>query len=368
MTTAAHSENRFGQWPEDDRPRRRRMQQATRAVRDAGGALRGRRGGRGGRRRGGEQAMVPEAEFTSYYGKPVIKASPWEKDIPAYLFTGGLAGGLSLLAAGADLTGRNVLRRSGRIGALTAISASTYFLINDLGKPSRFVNMLRVFRPTSPMSMGSWLLAGYGPLAGLAAMAELVPALPAFLRGPGQLLGALGRPAGLGAAALAPGVASYTAVLLGDTATPAWHDAHRQLPFFFAGSAAGAAGGLGMLTSPTGQAGPARRMAIGGVVLEMATDQWMESEMGLSAETLHEGRAGRLLTTAKVLNAAGALGALVGGRSRVVSALSGAALLVGSACTRFGIFEAGQASARDPKYTVVPQRERLDAGQPVRAG
>ena len=83
--------------------------------------------------------------------------------------------------------------------------------------------------------------------------------------------------------------------------------------------------------------------------------------MGLSAEALHEGTPGKLMKASKALTAAGALGAaLFGGRSRVGAAVSGVALMAGSACTRFGVFEAGQESARDPKYTVVPQRERVE--------
>ncbi len=88
--------------------------------------------------------------------------------------------------------------------------------------------------------------------------------------------------------------------------------------------------------------------------------------MGLSAETLHQGRPGRLMKASKALTVAGALGALVGRRNRVVWAVSGAALMVGSLCTRVGVYEAGIASAKDPKYTVVPQRERVDRGEPVR--
>ncbi|MGH3364993.1 MAG: hypothetical protein ACRDOW_09700, partial [Nocardioidaceae bacterium] len=88
--------------------------------------------------------------------------------------------------------------------------------------------------------------------------------------------------------------------------------------------------------------------------------------MGITAEPLHKGRAGRLMKAAKVLTAAGAAGALLGGRSRAAAVVSGAALMAGSACTRFGVFEAGQESARDPKYTVVPQRERVDRGEQVR--
>ncbi len=89
-----------------------------------------------------------------------------------------------------------------------------------------------------------------------------------------------------------------------------------------------------------------------------------ERSMGMVGEVYRTGRAGRLMTAARILTVGGALGgALLGRRSRVAAVVSGLALLAGSACTRFGIFEAGLASARDPKYTVVPQRERLDAAQ-----
>ena len=122
-----------------------------------------------------------------------------------------------------------------------------------------------------------------------------------------------------------------------------------------------------MIASPTGQAGPARRMAFGGAVLELLAERRMEGSMGITAEPLHTGEAGRLMKASKVLTGAGAVGALLAGRSRAAAVISGVALLVGSACTRFGIFEAGQESARDPKYTVVPQRERLDRGEPIRS-
>jgi formate-dependent nitrite reductase membrane component NrfD len=311
------------------------------------------------RRRGGEQPMVPEAEFTSYYGRPVVKAAPWSTDVPAYLFLGGLAAASAVLGAGADLTRRPQLRRVGRLGALGGITLSFVALVHDLGKPARFVNMLRVAKPTSPMSIGTWILALFGPSAGLAGAAELRHLLPRRLRWLARLLGASGRPAGIAAAAVAPGVATYTAVLLADTATPTWHEAHRELPFVFAGSAASAAGGLGMLAAPLGEAAPARRMALAGAVLELAFELRMESSMGVAAEPLHHGRAGTLMRTSKALTLAGAAATALAARSRIAGVAAGAALLTGSALTRFGIFEAGQASARDPKYTVVPQRERL---------
>ncbi len=306
--------------------------------------------------------MVPEAEFTSYYGRPIVRPAPWKAEIPAYMSFGGLAAGSSLLGAGADLTGRPALRRAGRLAALGALGASMVALVHDLGRPERFLNMMRVAKPTSPMSIGTWILAAYGPGAGLAGAAEIARLLPGGGGGRlGRLTGWLGRPAGIAAAAVAPGVASYTGVLLADTATPAWHSAYRELPAVFVSSAAAASGGLGMICAPVTQAAPARRLAVAGAAAELVLEHRMEQSMGLSAETMHTGKAGRLMTAARWLTAAGGLGALLlGRRSRPAAVGSGLALMAGSACTRFGIFEAGQASARDPKYTVVPQRERLD--------
>jgi hypothetical protein len=176
------------------------------------------------------------------------------------------------------------------------------------------------------------------------------------------LLGLVDRPAGLLAAGIGPAVASYTAVLFADTATPSWHEAWRELPFVFAGSAASAAGGYAMIAAPTSETRPARVFALGGVALELAAEQRMDQSMGLAAEPLHEGKGGAFIKAANALSVAGAVGTLFAGRSRPVAVASGAALLASSVCTRFGVFHAGQQSARDPKYTVVPQRERLAAG------
>ncbi|HEX4251892.1 MAG TPA: NrfD/PsrC family molybdoenzyme membrane anchor subunit, partial [Pseudonocardia sp.] len=110
--------------------------------------------------------MVPQAEFDSYYGRPVLNPPTWKSlDIAGYLFLGGLAGASSLLGAGAHATGRRALGRVSKLGALAAAGVSLVALVHDLGRPARFLNMLRVFKPTSPMSVGSWVLAGYVPLA-----------------------------------------------------------------------------------------------------------------------------------------------------------------------------------------------------------
>jgi hypothetical protein len=321
--------------------------------------------GRDGRRRrggeGGDRSMVPKADFRSYYGRPVVKAPVWHHDIAAYLFTGGLAAGSALLAAGGDLTGRPALRRAGRVTALGALVASSYFLIHDLGRPERFHHMLRVAKPTSPMSVGTWILAAFGPAVGLAAVAEAAPWLPE--RGlPGltrRLLPPVGRLAGLAAAGTAPALATYTAVLLADTATPSWHEAYPELPWVFAGSAMASGAGVGLLAGAPDQAGPARRLAVVGAALELYGAHRVETRLGLLSEPYRTGRAGRLLRAGRALTAAGVVGAVLGRRSRLAGALSGLSLLAASVATRFGIFEGGVASAKDPKYTVLPQRERV---------
>jgi hypothetical protein len=318
-------------------------------------------------REGGERLVVPRADFRSYYGRPVLKAPVWKHDIPAYLFTGGLAAGSSLIAAGADYARLPGLRRVGRVSSLGALTASTYFLVNDLGRPDRLLNMLRVAKPTSPMSMGSWVLAAFGPAAGTAALAEFADTLPA--RGPlgvvRRLLPPVGRVAGWAAAALAPALASYTAVLLADTAVPAWHEAHPELPFVFTGSALASASGVGLALAPLAQTAPVRRLALTGAAIELTAARTLETRLGLLSEAYDSGRAGRLLRIGRNLTAAGVAGALLGRRSRVASVVSGAALVVAAAATRFGVYEGGVVSAKDPKYTVVPQRQRVEHGPAV---
>ncbi|WP_393101215.1 NrfD/PsrC family molybdoenzyme membrane anchor subunit [Streptomyces sp. LN325] len=138
--------------------------------------------------------MVPRAEFRSYYGRPVLKPPVWEWKIPAYLLTGGLSAGAALLAAGADLTARPRLRRAGRVGGFAALLVSMYLLVADLGRPARFHHMMRVAKPSSPMSVGTWILIAYGPGSALAATAEMLPAAWRATS-PGRLLHLVARPA-----------------------------------------------------------------------------------------------------------------------------------------------------------------------------
>ncbi len=292
-----------------------------------------------------------QPEFESYYGRPVLKAPTWKSpDVPLYLFLGGLSGSSSILAAAADLTGRLALARVGRVTAGVGIAGSVLALVHDLGRPARFVNMLRVFKPTSPLSMGSWTLAVYGPLAGAAAASEVL----GVARG-------LGRLAGLGAAALGPVMSTYTAVLIADSAVPAWHEAHPEMPFMFGGSAMASAAGVALIAAPIAETGGVAHMALVGAGMELASSQEMERRLGLVGEPYRKGRSGGWMWTAQALTGLGALTALVGRRSRVASAAGGVLLAAGSLSLRYGVYLAGVESARDPKYTVVPQRERADA-------
>jgi len=309
-------------------------------------------------------SMVPDVEFTSYYGRPVVKPPPWGEEIPAYLFLGGLSAGSGLLAAGAQLTGRPKLRRNSRLGAIAAIGLGSAALVLDLGRPERFLNMLRTVKVTSPMSIGSWILTLYSAGAGVTAAIE-VDRLTAsrFPLGPlRKLLPVVDVGAGLWAAAFAPPLAAYTAVLLGDTANPTWNAARNELPFVFVSSAALASGGLAMITTPVDEAGPARTLAVIGAAVETAATKVLHRNMDPTvAETLHHGQSGKLLKWSEALTIAGGVGALFAGRHRAIAVVSGVTLLAASALTRFGIFEAGIHSAKDPKYTIEPQKRRLAA-------
>lgn len=293
--------------------------------------------------------MVPEAEFDSYYGRQIIKTPTWKTpDVPLYLFLGGLAGASAVLAEGAALTGNQPLERVARVVAASGAGLGTVFLVHDLGRPERFLHMLRVFKVTSPLSVGSFILAPFSAFSGAAAASQVTGLLPR-----------LGRLAGLGAVAFGPPLVTYTAALLANTAVPAWHEAHRELPFVFAGSGASAAGGMAMVLVPSTSSAPARHMALMGAAVELTSAELLKHRLGMLAEPYQQGRSGLLMRTASRMTAAAAVTSVLGRRSRLVTGICGATYVAASVITRFGVFEAGLASARDPKYVVVPQRERL---------
>jgi formate-dependent nitrite reductase membrane component NrfD len=341
-----------GQGMQDVRPGR----EAVRAVQ-----MDGERGPRRGTRPGArEEPIVGQAAFRSYYGVPVINQPVWEAaDIATYLFLGGLAGASSVVAAGAQMSGRPSLARVTKVASTAAIGLSGVALVHDLGRPARFLNMLRVFKPTSPLSMGSWLLAAFAPLSAAASFSAVTGRLP--------VLGALGT---AGAALMGPGVATYAAALISDTAVPAWHGGYRYLPFVFASSAASAAAGLGLAAAPRHETAPMCRLGVAAGMAELVLLQTMKRRIGVAGEAYAESEKGRRYgRAASAATAAGiALAAALGRRSRLAGVLAGTALLAGSALTRFAIFEAGLTSAQNPRYTIVPQRQRSLAQQGRAAG
>jgi polysulfide reductase-like protein len=284
------------------------------------------------------------AETGSYYGRPIVKPPVWKPDIPVYFFFGGLGGASSALALAARLAGNDRLARTAALTSAGALAVSPLLLIHDLGRPARFLNMLRVVKVTSPMSIGSWTLAAGGTMSGAAAACELLGILPRVRRATEVAAGLIGLP-----------LSTYTGALVADTAIPAWHTGRRELPFLFAGGAAASAGGAAAIAAPFDASGPARRLALFGALLELTAARAMERRLGLLAEPYEKGTSGRLSKAGKACMLAG--GALIAGaRSRSTASAAGAVLCAGSLLVRFSVWKAGVASAEDPKYTVLWQR------------
>jgi hypothetical protein len=293
--------------------------------------------------------MTEAPTFDSYYGRPILKEPAWRQpDVPLYLLLGGIAGSSATMAGLAALTGRDELAQATRLVASGSSIASVGALVHDLGRPERFLYMLRVFKPTSPLSVGSWILAPFSALAGAAAGSSLTGRFPR-----------IGRLAGGASSVFGPAMCTYTAVLLADTAIPAWHEAYRELPLVFGGSALASGAGAALAAVPRAQTGPARRVGLLGAAAELGASRRLEQAHGVVSEPYRTGRAGRLLETSRVLTVTGGCLSLLSRRSRVIAAAAGVAYLAAGACTRFGIYAAGVESARNPKYVVLPQRERL---------
>lgn len=329
---------------------------------------------KGGKTGGLEQRMVPDMEFSSYYGRPIVKAPPWGWPIGVYLWLGGIAGGSGVLAFGGQLMRNRELTRNMRISAFGSAALGSLALVGDLGRPERALNMFRVFKVTSPMSMGSYLLLVFATSAAFPAASEVdrlligngrVIPLPkqirTFLRTSAEastpITGTLG-----------PLLATYTGVLFADTANPAWGEGREHLPYVFGSSGALAAGGAAMIATSPGNAGPARVLAVAGTAAEMYSMHRMKATMDPTVREVYEKDApGQLLKASEVAVVAGSVGAVaahvldaLGKKSRALSIASGIALVAGSAFTRFGVLHAGHNSVKDPKYVVEPQKRRME--------
>jgi formate-dependent nitrite reductase membrane component NrfD len=298
-----------------------------------------------------ESITAVGTEMQSYYGRPIIKEPVWRPEIPFYFFTGGIAGGCSVLHGCARVAGHQRLaRRALYVGAAFDV-VSPALLVSDLGRPERFLNMLRLFKVTSPMSVGSWILLVSGTASTTAAALEFLGTLKR-VKWSAELVSFLaGGP-----------LATYTGTLLADTAIPAWHEARRELPVLFGASGAASSGAATTILLSGRDAGPARRLAVGGAVASLGTMELMKHRLGFVGEVYEQGAAGRLARVSKLCNAAGAgLLAARGRRSRGAALAGCTLILAGELALRWSVFRAGFQSARDPRYTVIPQKLRSRA-------
>ena len=300
------------------------------------------------------------ATTPTYYGLPVLQEPVWIWAIPAYFFVGGAAGAASALGAASLVAGGPTLERLEnrcRALGLGGDLLGSALLIVDLGRPGRFLRMLRVFRPTSPMSMGAWILV----LSGAANSAG-------FLLGSRKgLLGAMGRvgiAAGGGLGAL---LAAYTGVLIANTAVPVWQATRRELPILFVGSGMASAGALLELLPDSGASRKVTHWygSIGKAVA-LAAMVAMERSTPRAprvTEPLRTGGSGLLWRGGLLLTAVGLVLSGLGNKSRARERLASAVTLAGALATRVGIFEAGRRSARDPRATFEGQRAGMGAAE-----
>jgi formate-dependent nitrite reductase membrane component NrfD len=305
--------------------------------------------------------LLPDAtvwpEHTSsedtYYDRPVIKKSVWSWDIPAYYYVGGATGCAMVLGAAATLLDADEFRgmiRQSRVIGVTGATISGALLIHDLGMPSRFLHMLRVFRPTSPMSMGTWILMTFSTASGVAFLAEFGPEQIRFL----------GTTAATVAGLFGLGLSGYTGVLVANTTVPLWQRPHRLLPLLFLSSAVGSAASLfDVLGGNEKEQRAATIFGTAGKLADMAVSKLMEQDLATvpqAVRPLREGFSGMLWQSAFLLTGASLVLTLVAGKKRGVRRVAGILGTLGAVCTRFGVHYAGQASAMNPRATFDQQR------------
>ena len=299
-----------------------------------------------------------------YYGIPLLKRPPWTWEIPLYFFVGGAAGAAAVIGAIADYTGadRKLIRDARWIAAAGSV-ISPALLIADLGRPKRFLAMLRVFKPQSPMSVGVWTLLGFSGGAAATAFAE-------FLTGrygsslPVRVMENAGQ-----AASLVFGLpfANYTGVLIGATAIPVWNRSVSDLPLHFAASGLGAA--VGMLELMGHRRSRAlQALGLGAAVFETVEGIRIESRAHPEFAPLKKGASGWITRTGGLLSgplptalrAASLFGK--GNRSRSLRRWAAWLAIAGSLLTRFAWIRAGHQSARDWKLPLENKNRQPNDG------
>jgi formate-dependent nitrite reductase membrane component NrfD len=290
----------------------------------------------------------------TYYETPMLKQPVWIWSIPAYFYVGGVAGVGATLGAAVQLVAPQEMRslvHKSRWVATVGGAVSAGLLIHDLGRPARFLNMLRVFRITSPMSMGSWILSIFSTAAGAAAV---LPFGPALFRPLANIFGVISGLFGLG-------LSGYTGVLISQTAVPVWQQAYRTTPvLFLASGTAAAASFFEFFDLNQKEAETVERFGLMGKIVELGATVAMEADarrIERVGRPLKEGLSGTLWQTAKVLTITSAIISLVPGTSRPKRVIAGILGSAASICLRFGVFYAGKASARDPRASFEQQRQ-----------
>jgi hypothetical protein len=285
---------------------------------------------------------------TGYYGIPLLKEPTWTWEIPLYFFVGGATGAAAVVGAIANYTGADrMLVRDARWIAAAGSVLSPALLIADLGKPSRFLNMLRVFKPQSAMSMGVWTLVGFSAGASATAFAQFLtdrygPSLPVrVIEQAGQ------------AASLAFGLpfSNYTGVLIGATAIPAWNKNASSLPIHFGMSGLSAAVGL-LEFMGNNKSRALEMLGLGAALFESWEGFHLESRREPGLEPLKRGPSGMLTRAGGVLagplSFALRIASIITGSQEIRRAASISAV-AGSLLTRIAWIYAGHVSARDWK-------------------
>ena len=294
----------------------------------------------------------PDATDPTYYGRPMLQKSVWEVDIPIYYYVGGLTGASLVLAAAAQLNGSESANRLMQHAHWIGVGGATVsgaLLIHDLGRPERFLNMLRVFRPTSPMNVGAWILSSIAPLS----MGALM------FRGKRGLFGSAGEAMGFGAGLAGLGLSTYTGVLVSNSAVPVWQASRHVLPILFGASAMASAGGILAIFADEQAQRFAISFGMAGRVAELAASQVLErqvSEVPIVGQPLKKGRSGFYWKAASILTAASIVASFLPGRSRGKRIAAGVLANLGSLSLRLAINKAGEDSALEPRASFHQQR------------
>ena len=279
-----------------------------------------------------------------YYGIPMLKQPQWKWEVPLYFFVGGAAGSAAVVVAMANWVGRDPeLRRNARLVAAVGAMISTGLLIADLGRPERFLNMLRVFKKQSAMSVGAWTLAAFSTFSGATAFAELVA--ERFDFAPVRMLGHISEAF---SAALGLPFHNYTGVLIGATAIPVWNRSVTTLPIHFGMSGLNSAVAILELLGHNSAA--LNMLGIAASAVETYEGVHLEQRSEAALEPLKHGLSGWITRLGGVLSGPAPLSlrlaAQIGG-SRKMRAAACWSAIAGSLLTRYGWMQAGKASARD---------------------